>query len=247
MRFMSLGLIALIGLSACATSEIETGQSVDLGPVDEMGFVARDNMAFYHVATGLYCPAEMEGLLRRKVFEYRKDVDVSCSYESDVRVATLYLYETPATIEAELDGAVSAALQGGLGNRLEVAETISEACQDAGATYNLALLLMGAVQQYDGRDKTINFDPSGASGPMPYMASAMEGAGIRSYTAVSATDTLTLKVRYTVNNPEDSEEAIASDCKTLHRMTATAVNGINRPDGPVFDGTASVLLKDMSE
>lgn len=82
MKLKSLSLVGLIFLSACATTET-LPKSTDLGPVDEMGFVATDSMAFYHVATGLYCPAEIDGMLRSRVVEYRKDVDVGCTYRSD--------------------------------------------------------------------------------------------------------------------------------------------------------------------
>jgi len=247
MRLTSLSLIALIGLSACATSGVGSEQSASLGPVDEMGFVARDNMAFYHVATGLYCPSEVDGLLRNNVIEYRKDVDVGCNYRSDNRAATFYLYETSESMSSELEGAVSAALQGGLGNRLEISEDISEACQLPGMTYNLMQLMTDLVNNDGSADNTITIDPSGATGPMPYMAYAMEGTGIRSYAAVSETDMFMLKVRYTVNNPELSDAAISSECKTLHRMTATAVNALNRPDGPELDGAARLLLEGLSD
>jgi hypothetical protein len=81
---------------------------------------------------------------------------------------------------------------------------------------------------------------------MPYLATAMVGAGIRSFVAVSGSDQLALKVRYTVKTAVDDEAAIDAECKSLHRMTANTFKAIGQPDGPVFDGPADFLLDDRS-
>lgn len=147
----------------------------------------------------------------------------------------------------ELEGAVSAALQGGLGNRLEQSEDISDVCQNAGMTYSLGLSLMEHATSNSNGDRVVNVDFSGATGPMPYMASAMEGAGIRSYAAVSHSGGLMMKVRYSVNTADESQEAINAECKTLHRITAQMVRAIGRPDGPITDDFASEFLQSLSK
>lgn len=241
-----VGLIALFALPGCVSTGTLPANTPALGPVDAMGFVARDDMAFYHVATGLYCPAELDGVLRTRLAEYRKDVDAACVYRNDQNFVTLYLYETPETLQDERDGAVAAALQGGLGNRLEVSDAISEVCQSEGVTYNMGVSLMEQLQSENTGSGEIIIDPSGATGSVPYLATAMKGVGIRSYVAVSRSDRLTLKVRYTVNKVMDDEATIDTECKTLHKMTAETFKAIGQPDGPVLDYVSGLLLKNRS-
>ena len=243
LRYSFVGLLAL---SACATADIEPA-AVDFGPVDEYGFVEREAMAIYHVATGLYCPETLQGLPRRRVFETRKDVDVACNYRNDTQIATLYLYKTNAPMQSELEDAVTAALQVGRESSLALSEDNSEICQSKGMTFNLLSSVMNLATATGEGENVITIDPTGATGPLPYMAAAMQGPNIRSYAAVSRLDNMVVKVRYSIKGGDDSRKAIDAECDALHTIMMKTSKAVGHPDGPVMDSFLTDLLETNAE
>jgi len=244
----AISAILILSLSACATTSTpdkSAAQKTATKPVQEISdgklfFLDQADGSKFAPSTGLYCPPTALGnkLKETSVFN-ESGTDVACQYQSNAGMTTIYLTEAPNMSFSDYFGqSVSAINQ----RNLEGVEYKEDATSSCMITPQLLSGLVGAMTaDKENKDSTINIDPSGTSGPMPYKVAVFGGNKMSSYVSVSPKDDMYMKIRHTVFN-RFSDDAASDDCSAIHRLMRNELASVGKPEGAEVQGSLYDLL-----